>query len=111
MPFSSPGDLPDLGIEPRFPALTGGFLNTVPPGKPNSAPLQVKLTFHTRRGVAAGFINRQIATADSPSRPAVDGEVLGPDPPSGGVPHSPPLERERWWPTLSPESFSRQALS
>ena len=27
-------DLPRPGIEPMFPALTGGFLTTAPPGKP-----------------------------------------------------------------------------
>ena len=27
-------DLPGLGIEPVSPALAGGFLSTVPPGKP-----------------------------------------------------------------------------
>ena len=27
-------DLPGLGLEPMSPALAGGFLNTVPPGKP-----------------------------------------------------------------------------
>ena len=34
LPFSSPGDLPDLGIELMSPALTGRFFATVPPGKP-----------------------------------------------------------------------------
>ena len=36
-PFSSPGDLPDPGIEPlslASPALTGGFFTTAPLGKP-----------------------------------------------------------------------------
>ena len=32
-PFPSPGDLPDLGIEPASPSLTGGFFTTEPPGK------------------------------------------------------------------------------
>ena len=32
MPFPSPGDLPDPGIEAGFPALTGGFFTTEPPG-------------------------------------------------------------------------------
>ena len=31
----SPGDLPDSGIKPTFPALTGGFFTTEPPGKPS----------------------------------------------------------------------------
>ena len=36
--FSTPGDLPDPGIEPvslTFPALAGRFFTTVPPGKPH----------------------------------------------------------------------------
>ena len=36
LPFPSPGHLPDPGIEltfPASPALVGGFLTTVPPGK------------------------------------------------------------------------------
>ena len=37
LPFPTPGDLPDAGIEPwspvSSPALTSGFFTTVPPGK------------------------------------------------------------------------------
>ena len=36
LPFPSPGDLPDPGIEPElpvFPALAGGFFTTELPGK------------------------------------------------------------------------------
>ena len=33
LPFSSPGDLPDPGIEPASPALTGEFFAPGPPGK------------------------------------------------------------------------------
>ena len=39
MPFPTPGDLPDPGIEPASlasPALAGGFFTTVPPGKPHT---------------------------------------------------------------------------
>ena len=32
LPFPSPGDLPDPGIEPASPALTHGFFTTEPPG-------------------------------------------------------------------------------
>ena len=32
--FPSPGDLPDPGIEPVFPALASGFSTTEPSGKP-----------------------------------------------------------------------------
>ena len=34
LPFPSPGDLPDPGIEPVSPALADGFFPTEPPGKP-----------------------------------------------------------------------------
>ena len=34
LPFPSPGDLPNPGIEPRSPALQADALTSVPPGKP-----------------------------------------------------------------------------
>ena len=34
LPFPSPGDLPDPGIEPRSPALQADVLTSEPPGKP-----------------------------------------------------------------------------
>ena len=34
LPFPSPGDIPDLEVKPRPPALTGGFFTTEPPGSP-----------------------------------------------------------------------------
>ena len=34
LPFPSPGDLPDPGIEPRCPALQAGLLSTELPGSP-----------------------------------------------------------------------------
>ena len=37
LPFPSPGDLPDPGIEPMSPALAGGFFTTEPLGKPIKA--------------------------------------------------------------------------
>ena len=33
-PFSTPGGLPNPGIEPVSPALVGGLFTTAPPGKP-----------------------------------------------------------------------------
>ena len=33
LPFPSPGDLPDPGIEPRSPTLQADALTSVPPGK------------------------------------------------------------------------------
>ena len=34
VPFPSPGDLPDSGIESESPALAGGFFTTEQPEKP-----------------------------------------------------------------------------
>ena len=43
LPFPSPGDLPDSGIEPRSPSLQADSLPSEPPGKP---PIQCyPLTF------------------------------------------------------------------
>ena len=43
--FPSPGGLPDPGIKPRSPALTGGFFTTELPGKPPANyPAYKKLT-------------------------------------------------------------------
>ena len=36
LPFPSPGDLPNPGFEPRFPALQADALTTEPPEKPQS---------------------------------------------------------------------------
>ena len=36
LPFPSPGDLPDPGIEPRSPALQADTLTSEPPGKVKS---------------------------------------------------------------------------
>ena len=33
LPLSTPGDLPNPGMEPTSPALAGGFFTTVPLGK------------------------------------------------------------------------------
>ena len=40
LPFPTPGDLPDLGIEPMSPALAGGFFTAEPPGKPQPSVTQ-----------------------------------------------------------------------
>ena len=36
LPFPTPGDFPNLGIEPTSPALAGRFLTTEPPGNPHN---------------------------------------------------------------------------
>ena len=45
LPFPSPGDLPDPGIEPRSPALEADALTSEPPGKPNWSS-QGDINFH-----------------------------------------------------------------
>ena len=37
LPFPSPGDLPNPGIEPRFPALQADSLPSEPPGSPEES--------------------------------------------------------------------------
>ena len=47
LPFPSPGDLPDPGIEPMYPVsppLVGRFFTTEPRGKPHSSPAPHKHT-------------------------------------------------------------------
>ena len=48
LPFLTPGDLPDPGIEPtspEAPALVGGFFTTAPPGEPKCTWLLNALYF------------------------------------------------------------------
>ena len=47
-PFPSPGDLPNLGIEPRSPALQADSLPSEPPGKPKD-PKGMKNTIFPKR--------------------------------------------------------------
>ena len=42
LPFPSPGDLPDPGIEPGFPALEADTLTSEPPGKPLENDIKFK---------------------------------------------------------------------
>ena len=44
LPFLTPGDLPDLGIEPESLVLAGGFFVTAPPGKPSGCIVDPQLT-------------------------------------------------------------------
>ena len=45
LPFPSPGDLPDPGIESGFPALEADSLTSEPPGKPNLLVTKGKYIF------------------------------------------------------------------
>ena len=46
LPFPSPGDLPDPGIEPRSPALQAETLTSAPPGQEESEKAGLKLNIH-----------------------------------------------------------------
>jgi len=45
LPFPSPGDLPDPGIEPRSPTLQADALLSEPPGKPKLVVSNTFLSF------------------------------------------------------------------
>ena len=58
LPFPSPGDLPDPGIEPRSPTLQGDALPSEPPGKIMLKILRARLqqyVNHELSDVQAGF--------------------------------------------------------
>ena len=57
LPFPSPGDLPDLGIESASPALAGIFLTAEPPGKPVSASSVRKKKLNRGDGGFGGSVN------------------------------------------------------
>ena len=59
LPFPSPRDLPNPEIEPTFPALTGGFFTTEPPGK----PALISLSFRKKK--SSWFSNTAAAAAKS----------------------------------------------
>ena len=41
LPFPSPGDLPNTGIEPGSPAFQADALTSEPPGKPTTSRLKI----------------------------------------------------------------------
>ena len=61
LPFPSPGDLPDPGIEPGFPALESDTLTSEPPGKPalHSSHTLVKLKILQAR--LQQYMNRELS--------------------------------------------------
>ena len=52
LPFPTPGDLLDPGIEPESHALASGFFTTVPPGKP--------LFVHVQTSISDNAIKKQV---------------------------------------------------
>ena len=51
LPFPSPGDLPDPGIKPKSPALTGRFFTTEPHGKPLKIYREMKIDRTSIKGL------------------------------------------------------------
>ena len=47
LPFTSPGDLPDPGVELMCPALAGRFFTTEPPGKPRAGLIKSQSTLES----------------------------------------------------------------
>ena len=54
LPFPSPGDLPNPGIELRSPTLQADALPSEPPGKPLSTDIQKEMILCGFLGEAAG---------------------------------------------------------
>jgi len=46
LPFPSPGDLPDPGMEPRSPTMQADALTSEPPGKPYTASMWESLNLN-----------------------------------------------------------------
>ena len=63
LPFSSPGDLPDSGIEPRSPALQADALPSEPPGKPPGEEWKA-ITTNSSKNEAPGLKWDQCSTVD-----------------------------------------------
>jgi len=58
LPFPSPGNFPDPGIEPMSPALVGEFFTPEPPAKPKH--LVLLFIYGSRRGeVRFGYVQEQ----------------------------------------------------
>ena len=56
LPFPSPGDLPDPGIEPMSPALQADSLPSEPPGKPNYTEITLsKQNAATETGICLNY--------------------------------------------------------
>ena len=56
LPFPSPGDLPDPGIEPGSPALQADALPSEPPGK----PMMLKVSCYKMSGKGTAFFKQQV---------------------------------------------------
>ena len=67
-PFLSPGDLPNLGIELRSPALQVDSLPAEPQGKPNTSSLVYKTQIVRTLRDLLGGVNETLLAKDSTQR-------------------------------------------
>ena len=67
LPFPSPGDLPNPGIEPRFPALQTDALPSEPPGKPKVV-LSLEITMSHKPDHLIGLLRNLYAGQETTVR-------------------------------------------
>ena len=68
LPFPSPGDLPNPGIEPRSPALEADSLTSEPPGKRNKQSSLESGNFLPKHFISKeSFPKFQVPSADHPT--------------------------------------------
>ena len=71
LPFSSPGDLSDPGIEPACPALTGGCFTTEPPGKPIYIQWTLRTIERRRTDAELWHVNWKVFPVAQPQQPPI----------------------------------------
>ena len=57
LPFPTPGDLPNPGIKPVYPALAGGFFSTEPPGK---LYISISMVYHRILTIVSKLYSRTL---------------------------------------------------
>ena len=109
LPFPSPVDLPDPGIEPRSPALQADSLPSEPPGKPG---LEVWEWMHTHGGDAlqecAAWPG---ATVKQQCEGSGEGGVAGTSSPEGASPWDKGTGRRCWRTVSSPHGLWKTAYN
>ena len=116
LPFPSPGDLPDPGVEPGSPALQANALNSEPPGKPYVGVFICKKNSGEKN---LGF-NRSYSDGKASAYNVGDpGSILGSGRSPGEENGNPlqyyclgnTMDRGAWWATVHGVAKSRTRLS
>ena len=106
LPCPSPGDLPDPGIEPGSPALTGGFFTTKPLGKPVFLIARRQIVNTELRDSQVVLVVKNLPASAGDTGDGVSKPGSGRSPGEGhGYPrqYSPmanPVDRGAWWATV-----------